>query len=195
MKVNFVLNITLVLMLASACKNDREQNVKGVITEATMNTLMITTTQGDTLNVSTLDAVREVENGILLGDTATVYYQGKPQHGVIMATKIVVVPARQENPDLLGCWVQPINGMPEQEQGFALEKDGIARSLNMATLKYETWKQEGDNLILKGKSIGNGQTIEFTDTLRLDKVTTDSLWLSKGEYQEVFKRRVIVECH
>ena len=33
----------------------------------------------------------------------------------------------------------------------------------MATLTTERWKREGDRLILEGKSIGNGQTIEYRD--------------------------------
>ena len=48
-------------------------------------------------------------------------------------------------------------------QGFRLEADGGASSVNMATLTTERWKREGDRLILEGKSIGNGQTIEYRD--------------------------------
>ena len=44
-----------------------------------------------------------------------------------------------------------------------LEADGGASSVNMATLTTERWKREGDRLILEGKSIGNGQTIEYRD--------------------------------
>ena len=65
--------------------------VKGVITDATMNTLTIVSGEGDTLSFSTLDAKREVMDGILLDDTATVYFQGKYSFGM-SAQKIVVVP-------------------------------------------------------------------------------------------------------
>ena len=50
-------------------------------------------------------------------------------------------------------------------------------SVNMATLVYKNWKQEGDQLILAGNSIGNGQTIEFIDTMKIKKITADSLVL------------------
>lgn len=53
----------------------------------------------------------------------------------------------------------------------------------MATLVYESWKQKGDQLILTGKSIGNGQTIEFTDTLEIIKLSADSLILDNGEIE------------
>lgn len=68
-----------------------------------------------------------------------------------------------------GTWVEPIPGMPgkvqgfRQVQGFRLEADGSASSVNMATLTTERWKREGDRLILEGKSLGNGQTIEYRD--------------------------------
>lgn len=62
-----------------------------------------------------------------------------------------------------GTWVEPIPGMPGKVQGFSLEADGSASSVNMATLTTERWTREGDRLILEGKSIGNGQTIEYRD--------------------------------
>lgn len=54
-----------------------------------------------------------------------------------------------------GAWVEPVPGMENMQQGFVLEPDGTASSINMATLQYESWKKEGDLLIFAGKSIGN----------------------------------------
>lgn len=71
--------------------------------------------------------------------------------------------------------------MPGMQQGFVLDKDGSASSINMATLKYEAWKKEGNRLLLSGTSIGNRQSISFTDTLIVEKLTQDSLILKKGE--------------
>ncbi len=59
---------------------------------------------------------------------------------------------------VVGVWVEPVPGMEGQMQGIKIEEGGAASSVNMATLVYENWKQEGDKLILSGKSIGNGQT-------------------------------------
>lgn len=36
-----------------------------------------------------------------------------------------------------GCWVEPVPGIPGMQQGFTLEADGKASSINMATLQYE----------------------------------------------------------
>lgn len=78
---------------------------------------------------------------------------------------------------VVGAWVEPVPGLAGQVQGIKLENGGIASSVNMATLVYESWKQEGKLLILSGKSIGNGQTILFTDTMEIKKLTADSLIL------------------
>lgn len=187
-KLNVLLGIAITIGMLNACKGDKEQTVKGVITEASMNTLMIATQNGDTLSVSTMDAGRVAQDGILLGDTATVFYKEKPQNGMIMATKVVVVPGLRECEGLKGVWVQPVNGMPGQVQGVRLKSGGVAESVNMATLVYEGWKKEGNKLILTGKSIGNGQTIDFADTLHIEIMTSDSLVLSDGEYVERYTK-------
>ena len=72
---------------------------------------------------------------------------------------------------IVGSWVEPVPGMEGQVQGIKMEEGGVASSVNMATLVYESWKQEGTKLILTGKSIGNGQTID------IKRLTADSLVL------------------
>lgn len=47
----------------------------------------------------------------------------------------------------------------------------------MATLAYDTWTIEGNRLILGGKSIGNGQTIDFSDTLVVVRLSADNMVL------------------
>ena len=79
-----------------------------------------------------------------------------------------------------GEWVEPIPGMEPQMQGVNLEKGGKASSINMATLQYEKWEKKGNMLILSGKSIGNHETISFTDTLTIEELTENKLTLKKG---------------
>lgn len=85
------------------------------------------------------------------------------------------------NASIEGSWVEPVPGMPGMQQGFVLDGDGSASSINMATLKYEAWKKVGNRLLLSGTSIGNHQNISFTDTLTIEKLTQDSLILKRGE--------------
>ncbi len=97
------------------------------------------------------------------------------------SASILLLTACGNGTDLAGKWLQPVPGLPDLEQGFILEKNGKASSVNMATLQYETWKKESDLLILSGKSIGNHQTISFQDTLVIERLTQDSLMVRKGE--------------
>lgn len=85
----------------------------------------------------------------------------------------------------VGNWIEVMPANPQIVQGVTLNADGSASSIGMATLLYEKWKPEADNmLILWGKSVGNGQTIDFSDTLNIIKVTPDSLILGKfGSYR------------
>ncbi|WP_297931516.1 lipocalin family protein [uncultured Coprobacter sp.] len=80
-----------------------------------------------------------------------------------------------------GSWVEPIPGIPDMKQGFTLKTKGDASSINMESLLYEKWEHKNNLLILSGTSIGNHQTLSFTDTLIIEKLTQDSLILKKGK--------------
>ena len=83
--------------------------------------------------------------------------------------------------------------MPEQMEGFELKDDGLASSINMATLVYEKWEtikvDNTDALVLQGKSIGNGQTLSFADTLKIDKITKNSLTLTRDSYTRTYSKK------
>ena len=81
--------------------------------------------------------------------------------------------------DLVGIWVQPVPGMA-MVQGIELKADGSARSVNMATLQYDSWTLDGKNIILNGNSMGNGMSCRFSDTLGIVSISQDSLSLKKG---------------
>ncbi|WP_300901592.1 lipocalin family protein [uncultured Bacteroides sp.] len=78
---------------------------------------------------------------------------------------------------VVGSWIMPIEGQPGEMQSIKLEENGEASSINMHTLIYKEWEQQGDYLYLTVKSIGNGIEIEGVDTLKIDKLTADSLVL------------------
>ena len=94
---------------------------------------------------------------------------------------------------LKGSWVAPINGMPEQMEGFELKDNGLASSINMATLVYEKWEtiklDKADALVLQGNSIGNGQTLSFSDTLKIDKISENSLTLTQDSYTRTYTKK------
>ena len=92
--------------------------------------------------------------------------------------------------ELIGLWIEPIPGMPGKVQGIALEQGGTAHSINMATLAYESWQCSGDELVLTGESIGNGTKGRFTDMLKIETVSADSLILMRGNLRVGYRRSV-----
>lgn len=72
-------------------------------------------------------------------------------------------------------------------QGFRLEADGAAESVGMTILQLETWRREGGDLLLPGCNC-NGQTVCMVDTLRIVRLTADTLVVARGADEEVFVR-------
>lgn len=90
---------------------------------------------------------------------------------------------------LPGYWLEVMPVHREYTQGVYLAEDGRAASIGMHTLKYTDWTRQGDQLILRGQSIGNGQTIEFSDTLDIVRLDADTLSLEKfGRYRIEYVR-------
>lgn len=101
----------------------------------------------------------------------------------------IIMPDETSGAALTGEWIEPIPGMPGQFQGISLKEKGRAESINMATLQYENWDRIGGLLFLKGKSIGNGQTIDFTDTLLIKGLTADSLTVVRDGVEIRYARK------
>lgn len=85
---------------------------------------------------------------------------------------------KQENA-YIGHWVEIMPANKQIIQGINLNADGTASSIGMETLKYEKWTLKDNQIILEGKSIGNGQTINFTDTLDVIEITPYKMTLGK----------------
>lgn len=108
---------------------------------------------------------------------------------MIFAILIGLTACTPYTPDVVGEWVQPISGQPNQEQGISFKNNGKASSINMHTLVYTHWKQEGDTLQLTGVSKGNHQDISFTQEYSIEKITSDILILKDGETTLIYQRK------
>ena len=88
--------------------------------------------------------------------------------------------------DLTGNWIEVMPVNKNYVQGITMNEGGEASSIGMATLKYEKWKLlDKGQIVLEGKSIGNGQTIDFSDTLSVISLNNDTLTLGKGEMYRI----------
>ncbi len=90
--------ILIVLTMVHCSPSTKEHQIKGVVYDATMNTISIITKDKDTLLFSTLDADKSQVNGLLLNDTAEIFYKGKYTSGM-PATKLIVY--KNQSPEAL----------------------------------------------------------------------------------------------
>jgi len=93
------------------------------------------------------------------------------------------------NKYIVGSWVMPIPGDEKEVQGFILNKDRSANSINMATLQYQKWKIQGDKLILTSKSIGNKTSFVEDEVYTIISVGEDQLFLKYGEAEYTYRRK------
>lgn len=70
-------------------------------------------------------------------------------------------------------------------QGISLKADGTAASIGMATLKYEKWKLDGNKLILSGQSLGNGQTIDFSEKWQIIEINPHIMKIEKSNGHKI----------
>lgn len=147
----------------AACADNTPKTFEGFIADASMNTVTVKAlTSDETYTFSTMDADKSEAEGLLLGAPVVVDYTGKLEDGAA-ATKVATDPTYAE---AVGRWTMPDPIDPEGVMGVEIQVEGAVQSINMATLVYSSWELQGeaDKILLKGQSIGNGQTIDFTQT-------------------------------
>lgn len=93
----------------------------------------------------------------------------------ILSSASVPNPYREK---LVGKWLQPIAGQQKERQGFELQEDGTALSLNMHTLKYDKWNVSEDTLYLWYQTQGVKMISKGIDTLLIKELDDSDLILS-----------------
>ena len=161
MKSIKIMAAAIALCGMTACGDNTPKTFTGFITDASMNTVTVENAEG-TFTFSTMNADKREANGLLLGAPVTVNYSGKLEEGAA-ASKVATDPTYAE---AVGNWTMPDPIDPDGVMGIRIMVEGEAQSINMATLRYASWELQGEagKLLLKGESVGNGQTIDFTET-------------------------------
>lgn len=183
MKIQSILAAVSALALLTACST--QNTVSGTIVDATMNTVTVSTTDGATVTFGTMEADRSECNGLPLGAPITVTYSGQIEDNFATAVRIST-PA--DYCLLIGDWILMTEST---EQGISIRVEGEAASINMETLSYEGWSLDNGKLQLYGKSIGNGQTIDFIEEWTIDKVDEHNLYLRNDNGDVEIRRHYI----
>ena len=88
-----LLSFAIVGLLCGCSSKSDSGKARGIVCDATMNTVTIVTDDNDTLSFSTVDTDKSGVDGLLLGDTAEITYRGKYEKGM-GALKMVSYPQR-----------------------------------------------------------------------------------------------------
>ncbi|MEG1672481.1 MAG: lipocalin family protein [Alistipes sp.] len=166
MKSIKILALALIAVAVASCANKEPKQYTGFIEDATMNNVVVKELTGDQTAVfSTDDADMSQANGLLIGNLIVVDYVGDLKE-VTPATKIATDMTYAK---AIGEWTMP-NPIAADSvggtMGVKLMVEGVAESINMATLRYTSWELQGesDKILLKGTSEGSGEPVEFTQT-------------------------------
>lgn len=180
--IHLSVSAAFLLSAITACNQvPNSQIINGIVYDATMNNITVITDQGDTVNISTMDANPQKVPGVLLNDSVKVTCTNENINGVqiLKATELAIT-AQSPYYYIQGTWVEPNPINPKEMQGFTLNQDGTASSVNMATLLIKRWNMNNKTLTLQYESIGNRQTLAGTDTLNVVKINADSLVLAQN---------------
>ena len=177
----FLLSILAIGVLS--CKQPSvEKTVTGTVIDATMNNIVLVSDAGDTLNISTMDTDPATVPGVLLNDYVNITYKVEKMEDVaLLQAKALTIIRHSPYFYIAGTWVEPNPINPDEMQGFTLNQDGTASSVNMETLIFKSWAFDTQTLMLTNESIGNKQTLIGTDTLTIVKLDADSLVLARRE--------------
>ena len=155
--------VTLAALGLAACGEREPKTFTGFITDATMNTVTVQDQSSEsTYTFSTAEADRSEALGLLVGAPVVVEYKGRLEEGA-QALKVATNPTYAE---AVGRWMLYDPENPEFSMGIEIRVEGEAASINSATLVYTGWEllDEAGKILLKGQSIGNGGSFDFSQT-------------------------------
>lgn len=153
----------LTLLGLAACGEREPKTFTGFITDATMNTVTVQDQSSEsTYTFSTEEADRSEAHGLLVGAPVVVDYKGRLEEGA-EAIKVATNPTYAE---AVGRWMLYDPENPEFTMGIDIRVEGEAASIRSATLVYTGWEllDEAGKILLKGQSIGNGGSFDFSQT-------------------------------
>jgi hypothetical protein len=159
----------------------KDKTVYGVCgSGSAMNTLELITDNGDTLNISIMQAR---DNNMVFGGL-----EENDKMAVLLApdksaTEVINLST------LLGNWVEPNPLDGSDVQGVQLKEGGIASSINISTQTYKTWRIFNGQLVLTSVSEGAGDEDEDVDTFNIKSLGSDSLCIANSNETHQFSRK------
>lgn len=183
MKIFNAILLAAVLLCLVRCGREEPKQMSGTIADASMHDVTVAAPDGRTVTFGTVDADMSQANGLLLGSPVRVTYRGKIKDDAGTALSVWASPVYEQ---LVGSWIETT---PCYTQGIELEVEGVARSIGMSTLVYESWKLLPDGkLNLRGRSIGDGDTVRFSDDWEIETLDAGQLVIRCDDMTLSFRR-------
>ncbi|TCM65053.1 lipocalin-like protein [Acinetobacter calcoaceticus] len=88
-----------------------------------------------------------------------------------------------------GNWVEPNPINDKEVQGFSLNQDLTAKSINMETLQYQSWEYKEGNLSLVAKSVGNKQSSVDTTVYKVISVDENTLVIQDRDLKLTYTKQ------
>lgn len=156
----FICLIPSMLLMAS-CGSQHQS--KGVLIDATMNTVAVLTQDNDTMSFSTVNAEKQFADGLLLGDTVDVTYSGR-YHAGMSAERIATRPQLKANAES----TDDDNGLGKMEHNTycgnlpSASGSGILYRLTINSRQYSGDGTFNLSLTYKGADNGKDKTFEYS---------------------------------
>jgi len=106
-----------------------------------------------------------------------------PQQNAENKTPVALIDA------LANAWVEPVPGMENMYQGFVLHADGSAESINMQTLRYQSWSADASHLSLTARSVGNHSSSTHTLAYEYKLLPNNKLRLKLRDKTYIYHQR------
>lgn len=161
--------IAIAALICLACA-PKPLVINGTIVDGSMNTVTVATENGN-VTFSILDADQSECNGMLVGCPVEITYRQPVDNGFARAIKIKT-DAKYNT--IVGRWIVQDS---DPEEGFELSTDDSATAIGQAAIEYQTWALSGNTLTLTGQSIGEDQTVAFTEVLTIKEIDAQHLVL------------------
>lgn len=181
-----VRSLAAALLLLTACSADRIELFEGTLSEVQFNALTLTGDDGRSVHFGIEEAEMSHAGELVSGSFVKVYYRGRIKDGSAAAVRVEVDPTVSR---LLGRWIETGEGSDEYGMGFELASGGVAYSIGMQTLVFTAWEPtRSGGLKLSGNSIGNGNTISFSEEWEILDLGPSRLTIGQDDLTLHFRR-------
>ncbi|MBP3425273.1 MAG: hypothetical protein J6K81_00905 [Rikenellaceae bacterium] len=158
----FLLILLSVTLAACAAKKPEVRTVRGIVLDAYAESAMIQENDTTEVWIVLSDATDLSEcDGLVAGQSVAAECKVTPTNtGEVLTAIKIIAPDMPYEHYLTGSWVEPNPVAPDQVQGFTLESDGSAHSINTDEVVYKSWLLRGNRLVLVAESVNEDETFE-----------------------------------